>query len=125
MYLQAKRRRVGGRRLGQLIEPPDFVLNSLPSLLPDSEPIWSEQAYAPGAVNADPSVNYNPSPTIMSVGNDLLMVANDPLAQNPVYNASDTTGTGLGNVTAALPVPAWMIAAGAVFAGILVLSFLK
>lgn len=59
-------------------------------LMPDPAPLWSEQSYVPGAVNADPSVNSNPNPTVQGTAKDLAMVWADPLATNPILNATDT-----------------------------------
>ena len=128
MYLQAKRRRRG---LGQ-IPGVDMIgpLMSLPNPFaenPNYQPVWSEQAYVPGSVNADPSISTNPSPSVASTVNDLWMVATDPLAQNPTYNASDTPATGLGNITfpGAPSISTWVYVVGAVAAGLLLLKFVK
>jgi hypothetical protein len=130
MYLQAKRRRRG---LGQL-DPASTVAmvtdlwGSIPNPFaenPNYQPIWSEQAYVPGAVNPDPSVNTNPSPTLATTANDLWMVATDPLAQNPTYNASDTPATGLGNFPGSPSISTWVYVVGAVAVGLLLVKFVK
>lgn len=111
MYVSTRRPRRGTRGLGQILGP-DWMwtaINRLPELAPNPAPIWSEQAYIPGAVNADPSVNTNPNPTVAGTIKDLTMVWNDPLAENPVYNATDTPETSGATPSALGSIPAWLL----------------
>lgn len=116
---QQKRR----RRLGQLIFPDVVTTIATNAALPPApyQPIWSEGGYVPGAVNPDPSVNTNPSPTVASVGYDLMQVLNDPLAQNPVFNATDTQAT-MSPAGVASGLPGWLLIPATILALILVLK---
>jgi hypothetical protein len=94
------------RRLGQL-DP----LNTVPAaawlaaqFASNDEPIWSEQAYVPGAVNADPSVNFNPNPTVEGTIADLVNVWNDPWGDD---NSATPPASG---ISAWLLIPAALVA---------------
>jgi hypothetical protein len=100
-------RRLRGLGVGEEFIVPVAQWLSTPSAPDTWTPIWSEQGYVPGAVNPDPSVNANPNPTVQNTVKDLLMVANDPLATNAAYNATDTFGS---SSSAAGGIPAWVIA---------------
>lgn len=108
--------------MGQLIFPNvPMLYNVADAVTPSSEPIWSEQAYVPGAVNPDPSIQSNPNPTVAGTLYDVMQVLNDPLAENPVFNATDTPATA-SSAGVATGLPAWVLIPAALLVGWLLLK---